>query len=243
MRRRRTGRGRYLNHDGDGMGRIPILVQVPLLHCPCHKSVLLVRQNGLHRHRKQTDLRPFLPPLLSHLHSTKNRPNWSLRRSPLKQQPPPSPQTFPQLKKHTNKTKQNNKDCKTAARRKKSSSATARPRARGFLQLGQWCYFFFFSRVMMMVMMRGARGNGYRSWSKCVGMVGWLMHTHTGEQHCWRCSSKELEEFTTKFSASKIMQNNTSFLVSLLKTKDKVAKQKIAFLSFPPWAFCLFCVC
>jgi len=41
----------------------------------------------------------------------------------------------------------------------------------------------------------------------------------------------------------KIMQNNTSFLVSLLKTKDKVAKQKIAFLSFPPWAFCLFCVC
>ncbi len=41
--------------------------------------------------------------------------------------------------------KQNKKDCKTTARRTKSSSATARPRARGFLQLGQWCCFFFFS--------------------------------------------------------------------------------------------------
>lgn len=92
----------------------------------------------------------------------------------------------------------------------------------------------------MMLMMRGARGNGYRSWSKCVGMVGWLMHTHTGEQHCWRCSSKELEEFTTKFSALKFMQNNTSFLVSLLKTKDKVPKKKLHFSLSPLGPFVLF---
>jgi hypothetical protein len=41
--------------------------------------------------------------------------------------------------------------------------------------------------------------------------LGGLIDAHTGEQHCWRCSSKELEEFSTKFSALKLCETIQAF--------------------------------
>ncbi len=72
----------------------------------------------------------------------------------------------------------------------------------------------------------------------CCGLID----AHTGKQHCWRCSSKELEEFTTKFSALKLCEIIQAFCKSL-EDEGPSPKKKFAFVSFPPWAFCLFCVC